>query len=510
MLKPILLGIGIFFVSAASQGQQNYGWCDATGVMSYSDIPPASEVRDVKKLKLTPGHTIIPGYKAASGGELGGQVTGQTGAATASGTSTPSTTTTASGSGISVSSSGSSVAGGSGASFPRLLGMNIGAKNYHDPRYQKEMARLDVVILGFIKGWNPANYATSTLGIQKAVQAIKTFNPNILVGQYTILNETYDDPNDTGSLDVRQKLYDNGWWLLNAKGNKVQWTTKYSAWEINFTEWTTPDSRGQHFPQWIAERDYNLFFRDIPEFDIWYLDNVSDQPLLALNGIKADWNLDKVDDSPTDPTILAAHYAGHVAEWNRIRQLRPNALLMGNTNGDLSQAEWSGQLNGGFLEALMGKSWSIETRGGWSQMMARYRAVMSNLKEPKILGFNVHGNSTDYRFFRYAYTSCLLDNGYFSFTNDWGSYSSVSWFDEYDFKLGKALSAPPTTSWQQGVWRRDFENGTALVNPTGGSVTVTLEPGFRRLSGTQDPAINNGSAVSQVTLGPKDGIVLSR
>src|SRR5512146_1329766 len=31
----------------------------------------------------------------------------------------------------------------------RLLGMNIGAKNYDDPTYQAQLARLDVVILGF-------------------------------------------------------------------------------------------------------------------------------------------------------------------------------------------------------------------------------------------------------------------------------------------------------------------------------------------------------------------------
>ena len=40
-------------------------------------------------------------------------------------------------------------------SFPRLMGMNIGAKNYDDPAYQRQLARLDVVILGFYQGWKP-------------------------------------------------------------------------------------------------------------------------------------------------------------------------------------------------------------------------------------------------------------------------------------------------------------------------------------------------------------------
>src|SRR5882672_9079243 len=51
-----------------------------------------------------------------------------------------------------------SAAGGEGgttggsATFPRLMGMNIGVKNYESAAYQAAMARLDVVILGFYRG----------------------------------------------------------------------------------------------------------------------------------------------------------------------------------------------------------------------------------------------------------------------------------------------------------------------------------------------------------------------
>jgi hypothetical protein len=89
-------------------------------------------------------------------------------------------------------------------------------------------------------------------------------------------------------------------------------------------------------------------------------------------------------------------------------------------------------------------------------------------------------------------------------------YSSAPWFDEYDFKLGRALSGPPAAAWSHGVWRRDFQNGVVLVNPTILSRTVTIESGLRRLAGTQDPSVNDGAVVSQVTLRPKDGIVLRR
>ena len=391
------------------------------------------------------------------------------------------------------------------ASFPRLMGMNIGAKNYESAAYQAAMAKLDAVILGFYRGWHNGYAATPALAMRKAVQALKAINPKILVGQYTIVGAALDDPNDTASLDVQTKLDAANWWLLNAAKRKVQYTREFGpTWEVNVSTWAPQDAKGERWPEWIAERNYKVFFRDIPELDIMFLDNVQN-PRVA-----ADWNLDGADEPLNSPAVLAANYAGHVAEWNRVRQLLPRVLLVGNTDNDLGNPEWKGRLDGGLLEGIMGEIWSVETRAGWPAAMARYRAVMQNTRAPKIVGFNVHGSPVDYRFFRYAYASCLLDDGYFSFSDKAVMYSSVPWFDEYDFKLGQALSGPPAAAWSQGVWRRDFQNGVVLVNPAIVSRKVTVGSGLRRLAGTQDPAFNDGAVVSQVTLGPKDGIVLRR
>jgi len=385
------------------------------------------------------------------------------------------------------------------------MGMNIGAKNYEDTRYQRDLSRMDVVILGFYRGWQPDGYApTATLAMQKVVRGLKSRNPKILVGQYTMLSEARDDPGNAADRDGREKLDANKWWLLDAAGRKVQWTPQYRTWEVNLTAWTRPDADGRRWPQWLAEREYAVFFRDIPEFDIVFLDGV------GAPRVTADWNLDGLNDGRKDPRILAAHYAGHVAEWNRLRELAPGLLLVGNADNDLANPEWRGRLDGGFLEALMGLRWSLESRAGWSKMMERYKAVLRNTRPPAIVGFNVHGSPNDYRFFRYAYTSCLLDDGYFSFTDKSVEYSSVPWFDEYDHRLGSALSAPPTSAWRQEVWRRDFQNGVVLVNPSTSARAVKLEPGLARLAGGQDPAVNNGEAVVEVTLRPKDGVVLRR
>lgn len=382
--------------------------------------------------------------------------------------------------------------------YPRLIGMNIGKKHYHDSTYQQELAKLDIVVLGFYRSWGG-----EAMAMRQVVKNLKKLNPGILVGQYSVMNELRDIANDKAKEDIRKKVNDANWWLRNQKGERVQWSDKYNASEVNFMALAKPDAKGKRYPQWLAERDYHVYHQTVPEFDFWYTDNVMHRPR-----VKADWDGNGVNDDPDSPPILKSWREGYVAWWNRIRDLTPDMMIMGNTDGDLSQTEFKGQLDAAFLEALMGKSWSIETRNGWDAMMARYRAVKVNLKVPRIVGFNVSGDPEDYRFFRYAFTSCLLDDGYFSFTGKKRGYSSVPWFDEYDIKLGRAISPPPVKPWKNGVWRRDYEYGVVMVNPNSWQRAVNLEPGLRRIVGNQAPKWNNGEDVKKLVLPGKDGILL--
>ena len=96
------------------------------------------------------------------------------------------------------------------------------------------------------------------------------------------------------------------------------------------------------------------------------------------------------------------------------------------------------------------------------------------------------------------------------------SHDDRLWYDEYDggvgigrrHWLGKPLSDPQQLPG--GVWRRDFEGGVVLNNSTGSSQTVALGGTFRRLRGTQDPSVNDGATVTEVSIGPRDGLFLAR
>lgn len=384
--------------------------------------------------------------------------------------------------------------------FPRLLGMNIGAKHYQAPEYQESLARLDIVVLGFYQGWGGEPEA-----MRAVVRSLKSMNPRLRVGQYGVMNELRDVQADHALADNREKVGNAGWWLRDERDKRVQWTQRYKAWEVNFTQLANPDADGKRYPQWLAERDDRVYHQAVPELDFWYTDNVMHRPR-----VRADWDGDGVNDDQDSPQILKAWREGYVDWWSRIRELTPNKMVLGNADGDLSELEFRNQLEGAFLEGLMGRQWSIEARHGWEAMMKRYRSVKENLREPRIVGFNVWGDPGDYRFFRYAYTSCLLDDGYFSFTDKRAGYSSVPWFDEYDFALGNAVSPPPLVAWKNGVWRRDFEHGVVLVNPGDRHVQFDIEAGFRHLAGAQDPAINSGMPVHKLTIFGRDGLVLVR
>jgi hypothetical protein len=401
--------------------------------------------------------------------------------------------------------SGAEAQGGPrGAGYPRLLGMNIGAKNYDEPQYLDALSRLDVAILGFYPGWRGDRQGEK---IGKVVGQMKARNPAMLVGQYTILNESSDDRvRSAASRDRIDKLDEEDWWLRKSDRSKTAWSREYSAFDVNFTQWSKPDRNGDRYPQWLAKRDHRMFFGPVPQFGIWYFDNV----MIRSRVGRANWKLDGNELSNRDPEVEAAFRRGMAEHWDAARRLAPNVLLMGNADNDLSSPEYRGKLHGVFLEGLMGKSWSLERTAGWTGMMKRYLSVRQNLVAPAIVGFNVAGDPADTRFFRYAFCSSLMGDGYFSFTDAKAGYSSVPWFDEYETRLGKAVDPPQETAWSNGVYRRRYEHALALVNPGPSARTVTLEPGWRRMRGKQAPAVNDGSKATELTLGPADGILLVR
>ena len=80
-----------------------------------------------------------------------------------------------------------------------------------------------------------------------------------------------------------------------------------------------------------------------------------------------------------------------------------------------------------------------------------------------------------------------------------GQTTGTIWLDDVRLQTGS-----------RDVWRRDYTGGVALTNATATQQTLELNETLQKIAGTQDPTVNDGSSVTQVTLPAHDGIVLLR
>ena len=404
--------------------------------------------------------------------------------------------------------------------FPRLGGTKFSAPHaYNDPSAQAQLAKLDYVLIDFFPNWG------SVTKMRDAVKAIKAKNPNIVILDYVIqetIHNTYP-----GLKPFRDKLDAEHWWLYRNGGGGTKVGPDAAVSTTNFTNSAPQDANGDRWNTWFAKYVHKEMWSQIPELDGTFTDNVFWKPRVS-----GDWNRDGSTDSQQNTAIYPAFRTGMMEHLNQIRALMPGKLVTGNIGDwgrpEATVPEYKGQLDGGLLEHYIGQTWSNEGVdlngnfngwGSWSRMMGAYHKVMGLVKAPKLVIFNMKGKPTDYKTFRYGFASTLMDDGYFDFSDGTsGSIyeTEVIWFDEFDVAgtkntswLGNAIDPPQATPWQNGVYRRRFQNGMVLVNPRGnGNRTVTIGSGYKRFKGKQDPVHNNGQVATTVVLRDRDGILL--
>lgn len=395
--------------------------------------------------------------------------------------------------------------------FPRIGGIeNGGPFNYNDPSYQAALAKQSIMVLNYWPGMAPGGES-----MESVVEAIKAINPSALVFLYADTDEGYTTGDSSVAFaPVTAKINSMNWWLYPNTSDSSPVPSFYGngGFTINNTPYTPKDSSGMDSIDWLTHWFVSTYTAAVPAMDGFFMDNVFIEPRVS-----GDWYRNGNDLSASSSQAEAAIQAGYERWFSLAHQLMPGKYQIGNiatwgqSGAPVIPSGYQGMADGGVLEAMIGQSWSIESWGGWQEMMTQYSAAMQALNSPKLAIFNQWGSPTDYQSMRYGLASCLMNDGYYSFSSSSTGYSGVSWFDEYNANLGQSVSPPPTSAWQNGVWRRDFTNGIALVNPKGnGAQTVQLGGTFVKLKGSQDPSINNGQTVTSVTLQDRDGIILLR
>lgn len=299
--------------------------------------------------------------------------------------------------------------------------------------------------------------------------------------------------------------------------------------QLNNTTGCNADASGRRWQQWAAAYDYGQNVAgdaEHPANNQWdgeFFDNV-----FSSQGVDADYlRTGTAQSADSDPIRLALRN-----EWvNRTNYSRAlwgaGKFILGNT------ARWPGEtrrlngggppaynaadiapypqlLNGGMFESAIGQSYSPENWGGIDQLMAHYLYQMDASGDPKLVVF-CHDNIASQQEAGYGLCCTLMDNGYY-FGNTIGYASSDrTWYREYDNGgqlgyLGYPVAPRQSAAWQNGVWRREFQNGFVYMNPKGASTQSVAAP-FNATRASDGTSVNAGQSISMPA---RSGLILVR
>lgn len=326
--------------------------------------------------------------------------------------------------------------------------------------------------------------------------------------------------------------------------------------------WFVKDVTGAHYLLfWLGDR-WSRMLNPATPVASYMPEYLSGHVLAAglVDGIFYDWVNDTVawlnhrSDNPNGPMDLdndgrsdsdAKIDALWVQEMKRIlensrKTFPPGTLVTGN-GGWVFDDRYAGVLNGRMVEGfLLGEDYGY----GWFEVMRGHYLMDQVSVEPKLSMIMANGTQDDFKLMRFGLASTLMFDGYFCYTNSNAGaapYLSLWWYDEYavDLKTGRAVKSLENRGYlgqpigeahnarngsellrdflvagdhraQREVWRRDFEHGIVLVNPSWTVLTVDLGGEYRKIAGQYDPSFNDGKVLTKIALEPRSGAVLLR
>ena len=356
-----------------------------------------------------------------------------------------------------------------------------------------ELAKWDLLILDM-------EVQVSSLA---ALKKIKELNPNIIILAYITPQEIKADAAISYS-QMRRKLASGigpTWYLTDIGNNKISFWP--GTWMLDMAD-NAPVVNGVRFNQYLAQ----FVSREILSTGLWdgvFYDNAW-RDVKWLTGDNVDLNKDGQLDSDID-----LHWReGMRSLYQQTRQLTGNKYII---LGNITSSEYKNDLNGGMLENFP------SINGGWQGTMEVYASTEQGSVLPRFMVINANvGNkgteTSNLKRMRYGLASTLMLDGYYAFDFGDQNHNQTWWYDEYDIELGNPVSAPLSLNnkpqFSADVWRREYQNGIAMVNATDQTQTVDLGAEYEKLSGLQDKVTNNGAIVDQVTLPGKDGLIMLR
>jgi hypothetical protein len=357
----------------------------------------------------------------------------------------------------------------------------------NDQIYEHEieaLAKWDVLILDMeMQRNNP-----------QALLEIRKTNPNIILLAYISSQEIYSDLSKRPTSSLRRELLaeiEDSWWLRDLNGDKVSfWPGTHM---FNMSDQVEENYLGEKFndflPRFVQEKIQSSNMWDGVFYDnIWNHINWINKSLAICDN---EWK------------------DAYLKMLKKTRELcGENFLILGN-----------GQVYEPYLtdtHGIMLEGFPSQWEGTWSDSMNRYLKTPFLSRQPSMPIINVYNNNkNNYQVFRFGLTSALLGDGYYSFDYDVTFHGQTWWYDEYDINLGQATSAHYNlldnngSDLKPGLWRRDFENASIIVNSTTEKQRIIFDKEiFEKIKGSQDTLINNGKRINWLELESMDGVLL--
>jgi len=350
-----------------------------------------------------------------------------------------------------------------GPSFPRIANCyGIRLVPESSPEDIAEIAQWDLLIGGVWANWGDEG-SVALLG--EKMQAVRERNPHVTILDFSS-SAPYASPSD--------KTFPESGWLLQPDGSRIEgWPGTQM---INLTKPEVIDWLAARSVASVREKGFDGTFIDCMGggFDWWACNIESGKP----------YQIDADGDGKSDDRAwLDQTWTKEKTELSRkVREaLGPEVPFMTNQAG-----EWGfPYMNGILLEDWL--DYVLDGRMSWDSVLQAYlhwtaephqptlTTIVSSsgvqspfdpwrtLNEAGRTALLEHGRNLLNRM-RFGLTTTLMGDGYFAYDLHTRWRGQRWWYPEYDAPLGYPKG--PAAKQPDGTWRREFDGGTVIVNPT--------------------------------------------
>ncbi|MHC4717686.1 MAG: putative glycoside hydrolase, partial [Planctomycetota bacterium] len=386
-----------------------------------------------------------------------------------------------------------------GPPYPRIANC-YGARLGHwtRPETLKVLAKFDLLIGGVNAGSNDKQRRAVTDMVAK----LRAGNPHLIVLDFSS-SAPY-----AASWQVKVTPFPDDGWLLSPDGKTIEgWPgTKM----INLSKRSVIDWLARRSAASASKPVFDGTFIDCMGggFDHWACNIKSGEP----------YEIDADGDGQADSDRTLNR------KWRQAKQILgrtvrtrigPKAVFMANQAHEANFSQLNGILLEDFLDYVLddGRSWRqvLDHYFHWTQTPHRPTVttiVSSSGLEP---AFNAWKNMTEAdrnailtkgkaltRRMRFGLATTLMGDGYYAYDLHTRWRGQHWWYPEYDAPLGYPTG--PSREFADGTWRRSFDGGMAVINPT--CLDLLVKPGRR----SRD--VSSGKVGEEFLIPAQDGRIL--